>query len=83
MIAMATPSTAKKAPSTLQYVAIGMMAPDGQPESLNTFDHMKDAAACAGEFVASHKFPSAAWVETVEVKPVTQERKPANHRSKK
>jgi len=80
---MATPSTAKKAPIALQYVAIGQIAPDGAPESLNTFDNVKDAAACAGEFVASHKFPSAGWVESVKVKPVTDERKPPNTRSKK
>lgn len=70
---MAATSAKKKAPNSRQYVAIGQKAPDGEPEALNTFDNVKDAAACAGEFVASHKFPSAAWVETIGVKATTQE----------
>jgi len=70
---MAATSTKKKPPISRQFVAIGQKAPDGEPEALNTFDNVKDAAACAGEFVASHKFPTAAWVETIGVKSATQE----------
>lgn len=80
---MTATATKKIAPITRQYVAIGVIGPDGLPESLNTFDDVKDAAACAGEFVAGHKFPCSAWVETVEVKPVTKERTSVTNRSKK
>lgn len=50
-----------------QFVAIGK-TPDGAPEALNTFDLISEAAACAAEFLATHKFPASAWVETVEVR---------------
>ena len=72
---MAAKSRTRKASPALQYVAIGQIAPDGTPESLNTFDNVKDAAACAGEFVANHQFPCAAWVETIAVRPFTKETK--------
>ena len=71
-----TPSIIPLPPIVLHYVAIGQIVPDGAPESLNTFDDVDDAAACAGEFVACHPFGCAAWVETIEVKPVTKESKP-------
>lgn len=71
-----TPSISAPTPIALHYVAIGQIAPDGAPESLNTFDEVDDAAACAGEFVASHPYGCAAWVETIEIKPVTKESKP-------
>ena len=71
-----TPSISEPSPIALLYVAIGQIVPDGTPESLNTFDDVNDAAACAGEFVARHPFGCAAWVETIEVKPVTKESKP-------
>lgn len=70
---MSTPSNEQPAPTTLCYVAIGQMVPGGTPESLNTFDDVDDAAACAGEFAARHPYGCAAWVESIEVKPVTQE----------
>ncbi len=72
---MATPIE-NPAPITLRYVAIGQMVPGGQPESLNTFEDVDDAAACAGEFAASHSYAFAAWVETIEIKPVTKETQP-------
>lgn len=67
---------ANPAPIILRYVAIGQRVPGGQPESLNTFDDVDDAAACAGEFAASHSYACAAWVETIEIKPVTKETQP-------
>lgn len=68
-----TPSNEEPAPPPLCYVAIGQMVPGGAPESLNTFDDVDDAAACAGEFAACHPYGCAAWVETIEVKPVSKE----------
>jgi hypothetical protein len=68
-----TPANEKPAPTTLYYVAIGQMVPGGTPESLNTFEDVDDAVACSGEFAARHPYGCAAWVETIEVKPVTQE----------
>ncbi|MCM8595150.1 hypothetical protein [Accumulibacter sp.] len=71
-----TASDEKPAATTLYYVAIGQMVPGGRPESLNTFEDVNDAAACAGEFAACHPYGCAAWVETIEVKPVTKESQP-------
>ena len=70
---MATPSAEPPASPTRYYVAIGQRVPGGTPESLNTFDDVNDAVACAGEFAARHPYGCAAWVETIEVKPVTKE----------
>lgn len=72
-MAMTTSSRENPTPTTLRYVAIGQRVPGGQPESLNTFDDVDDAAACAGEFAACHSYDCAAWVETIAVKPVTKE----------
>jgi len=69
---MATPIE-NPAPISLRYVAIGQRVPGGQPESLNTFDDVDDAAACAGEFAASHSYACGTWVETIEIKPVSTE----------
>ena len=70
---MLTPSSVNPAPSSLYYVAIGQRVPGGAPESLNTFEDVNDAVACAGEFAACHPYGCAAWVETIEVKPLIKE----------
>ena len=70
---MLTPESETPAPHPQYYVAIGQIVPGGTPESLNTFEDVDDAVACAGEFAARHPYGCAAWVETIEVKPVSKE----------
>lgn len=56
---------AKKPEGKLFYVAVGQPKNSNTIEALNTFDDIKEAAACAGEALPKYQ---AAWVETIEVK---------------
>ena len=60
----------------VHFVAIGQLGAN-PPEPIGAFPRESDAVSRAGEFMATTKFPHGAWVETIEVKPVSKERKAA------